>query len=154
MKIEEKNENENVDICPSTLPSSSSSLSSSSSFDLSRLNDHHCLLTGRAFDHPQQTIRCGRCCGSFHLDALFEMANTHSSPSSSSMPSSTSITASGSTAVSGSVGGSKGDYADILPFIILPGKDQLELQSHDEWFCPFCLQEDTSAYTHTYVCTS
>lgn len=37
-------------------------------------NEQHCLLTGRSIDSPLESIRCGRCSGVFHLDALYELA--------------------------------------------------------------------------------
>lgn len=34
-------------------------------------------------------------------------------------------------------------YKNHIPFVISPIKDHLEPQSHEDWFCPLCLQEDT-----------
>jgi hypothetical protein len=90
---------------------------------LSTFNDRHCLLSGRLIEQPHQSIRCGRCCGVFHLDALFEISYA-ASPSS--------------------------EYAALLPVLILPTKEVLEQQPHEEWFCPFCLLENTTNRTHRY----
>ena len=91
--------------------------------ELSTFNDRHCLLSGRFIEQPHQSIRCGRCCGVFHLDALFEISYA-ASPSS--------------------------EYAALLPVLILPTKEVLEQQPHEEWFCPFCLLENTTNRTHRY----
>ena len=91
--------------------------------ELSTFNDRHCLLSGRFIEQPNQSIRCGRCCGVFHLDALFEISYA-ASPSS--------------------------EYAALLPVLILPTKEVLEQQPHEEWFCPFCLLENTTNRTHRY----
>lgn len=96
--------------------------------ELSTFDDRHCLLSGRFIEQPHQSIRCGRCCGIFHLDALFEISSPDSPPLSS-------------------------EYADLLPVLILPSKELLEQQPHEEWFCPFCLQENTTNRTHRYECS-
>jgi hypothetical protein len=90
---------------------------------LSKCNDQHCLLSTRRIDHAHQSIRCGRCCGTFHIEALFEIS---SSPSTPEHP--------------------------LQAFLVPPSKELLEPQSHDEWFCPLCLQEDTNTQIHRYSC--
>lgn len=69
-------------------------------------------------------VKCGRCSGTFHLDAIYELFNssTHTSSISKDLK----------------------EYKSILPYIIIPSKDLLE-QTHDEWICPLCLQEDTTS---------
>lgn len=94
---------------------------SESECPLSSLNDQHCLLSGRYIEHVQQSIRCGRCCGTFCLNALQEMSNP--------TPSSTLL-----------------DHP-LLPFLVPVSKEHLEPQSHEEWFCPYCLLEDTNSHS-------
>ena len=94
--------------------------------ELPTFNDRHCLLSGRFIEQPHQSIRCGRCCGIFHLDALFEIASSDASSPLSS------------------------EYAALLPVLILPTKELLEQQPHEEWFCPYCLLENTTNRTHRY----
>ena len=91
---------------------------------LSTLNDQHCLLSGRYIETVQQSIRCGRCCGTFCLNALQEMSSSPSSALSEH---------------------------PLLPYLIPTTKEHLEPQSHEEWFCPYCLQEDTNSHSHSYV---
>jgi hypothetical protein len=67
-------------------------------------------------------VKCGRCSGSFHLDAIYELFNANpTTPLSKDLA----------------------EYKSIHPYIIIPSKDTLE-QSHDEWYCPLCLKEDTT----------
>ena len=101
--------------------------------ELSSFNDRHCLLSGRLIEQPHHSIRCGRCCGIFHLDALFEICFPDSSSISSSLSS---------------------EYAALLPVLILPTKELLEQQLHEEWFCPFCLLENTTNHTYRYKCST
>ena len=96
---------------------------------LSRCNDQHCLLSSKRIDHAHQSIRCGRCCGSFHLDAIFEIASYSTSSSTVAT----------------------GEFHGLLPYVVPPSKELLEQQSHDEWFCPLCLQEDTYNISHRYL---
>ena len=35
-----------------------------------------------------------------------------------------------------------------IPYIVIPSVDQLEPQSHEEWFCSLCLQENTHGQQH------
>jgi hypothetical protein len=39
----------------------------------------------------------------------------------------------------------------LVPFVVPTTKEHLEAQSHEEWFCPYCLQEDTNIHSHSYV---
>jgi hypothetical protein len=96
---------------------------------LTRCNDQHCLLSSKRIEHAHQSIRCGRCCGSFHLDAIFEIASYSTSSSTVAA----------------------GEYHSLLPYVVPPSKELLEQQSHDEWFCPLCLQEDTYNISHRYL---
>ena len=41
---------------------------------LSRCNEQYCLLTTKRIEHAQDSIRCGRCSGIFHIDSLHILA--------------------------------------------------------------------------------
>ena len=84
-------------------------------------------------------MRCGRCSGVFNLDTLYEL----------SIPSSTSSNATpNANSNLNQLELFKEQFKKIIPYIILPSKELLEPQSHDEWYCPLCLQEDTHIHSH------
>ena len=91
---------------------------------LTRCSEQHCLLTNRRIESPLHSMRCGRCSGVFHLDALYELAHTTSTAEY------------------------KEHFRAQIPYIVTPTKELLESQSHEEWLCPLCLQEDTHVHTH------
>ena len=90
-------------------------------------------------------MRCGRCSGVFNLDTLYELS-IPSSTSSNATPNANSNSNSNSNLNQLEL--FKEQFKKIIPYIILPSKELLEPQSHDEWYCPLCLQEDTHIHSH------
>ena len=123
----------------SSSASSSSASSSSSSGRLSsklpplRLcSDQYCLLSGQPIDTTHQKfMKCGRCFGSFLLEAIDDAAAAAAGAGGNT----TSTTTSGGTGL---------DLTMLYPFVIFPSKEVLDNVHFDEWYCPFCLAEDSS----------
>jgi hypothetical protein len=91
-------------------------------------DESHCLLTHNMVTGTSQTtIKCGRCCGNFSVDDLYDIASSRNPVNSTSLAETVSETV----------------IQRIAPFIIVPSNEVRD-QPSDEWFCPFCLSEDTS----------
>jgi hypothetical protein len=99
---------------------------------LSFCDESHCLLSLNSVS-TQSNIKCGRCCGVFSIDDLYEISNSTGSGSGCSTLS-----------VSLSSPIKKSTALSVSPYIIMPS-EEVRSQANEEWFCPLCLQEDTSA---------
>lgn len=109
---------------------------------MNKCNEQHCLLTTRQIEHSPQSIRCGRCSGTFHLDALYELSSSTPPSSCSSSSSSPSSSSPRSSSFSDPPVKDLALYIYIIPYIIMPSKELLDnTLGHDEWICPLCLQD-------------
>ena len=75
-------------------------------------------------------MKCGRCAGSFLVEAIDNAAAAAAGAGAGS-------------AGGGGGGGSPNPHL-LLPYVIAPSKEVLENVHFEEWFCPFCLSEDSS----------
>ena len=106
---------------------------------LSRCNEQYCLLTTKRIEHAQDSIRCGRCSGVFHIDSLHILGASSATSHAHAVYSSNQLES------------FREQFKSMSSFIVLPSKELLEPGSHDEWFCPLCLQEDTHTQSQRYV---
>ena len=94
--------------------------------ELNQCNDSYCLLSHNIIPHNSDpsayySIKCSRCMGVYSLDSLTPTPTTITFPHNSD-PSLADET--------------------LLPFILPPSTEQIR-SSHEDWYCPYCLREDT-----------
>ena len=97
--------------------------------ELNQCNDSYCLLSHNIIPHNSDpsayySIKCSRCMGVYSLDSL--------TPTPTVAPT---ITA------PHNFDPSEADET-LLPFILPPSTEQIR-SSHEDWYCPYCLREDT-----------
>jgi hypothetical protein len=95
-------------------------------------------------EYPIQIIKCGRCCGNFHIDHISELYYLSSSVLTAHTLSAT-ISSSATASSQSSFSIIELDQLkSYYPYIINPSKEILE-QMTEDWYCPLCLYEDTTA---------
>ena len=111
-------------------------------------DDHHCLLSGSLLNlqPPMNAIKCGRCAGMYCLDALYSTIdlrehNNHNNNNNPNLNPEIISTASFSSSEPLSVRLSL--VHKVWDRVVAPTREQIDL-SHEDWFFPFCLDEDSS----------
>ena len=85
-------------------------------------------------------MKCGRCAGSFLLEVIDAAAGGGAAGASST----TTTAGAGAGGGGGGANGTPLNLHLVHPYVIVPSKEILENVHFDEWYCPFCLSEDSS----------